>query len=336
MTIRCVFASSALALLATCAAAAADDVRLQSREYKLMLEPKRFDRLAPQRVVDQLWTTKLTGIIGTRLDTRNDGGTRAKGKFDKSTQRRILFRDTHESCLLDREGYIFRERVRQRDGKPDREVTLKFRSPDMFLAAARTTKAGGSKFEEDIAPLVAGSSGKGGPAKFVTPPSMRSLFSASETRDVPADARFATLADVFRLYPDLGIRLERAGIQPSEALQSGRAFNEMVISGGTVDLGGNLDAEFDVTLWYDGLPGRGKPETAELSFKYDVKSGSVSGEAAGRALRLFAAMQTELADWASPDRETKASVGLLTVCKKADTLVPPLPSAGATPQTIRR
>jgi hypothetical protein len=316
MTARFVIASSALALVATCAAATAQEPKLQSREYKLMLDPKRFDRLAPQRVVDQLWTTKLAGIIATHLDKRSDGGTRAKGLFDKTKQRKVVFRDTNETCLLDRQGYIFREHTRLKDGKPDREVTLKFRSPDIFLAAARMPATGDSKFEEDITPVVIVSSGKPAVARFATPPSMRSLFSASETRDVPADVRLTTLADVVRVFPELGTRLETAAVAPSEAVRPGRAFNEMVISGGTVDLGSSLDAEFDVTLWYDGLPGRGKPETAELSFKYDVKNGRVSGEAAARALRLFTALQSDLADWTSPDRETKTSVGLSTVCKK--------------------
>ena len=100
-----------------------------------------------------------------------------------------MFRDT-EKCLLDRNGFSLRERIRLKDGR--RHLTLKFRTPDIFLAAQ--SSIGGDddeiKFEEDIAPLIQrtiSASGKEN-AAFVRPPSMRSLFSRSASRRIKIGA----------------------------------------------------------------------------------------------------------------------------------------------------
>jgi hypothetical protein len=62
--------------------------------------------------------------------------------------------------------------------------------------------------------------------------------------------------------------------------------------------------------------GRAKPEIAELSFKYALSEGAEAGAAARRALALFKALQSDLKEWASPDRETKTSAALPAACHR--------------------
>jgi hypothetical protein len=65
-----------------------------------------------------------------------------------------------------------------------------------------------------------------------------------------------------------------------------------------------------------GMLGRAKPEIAELSFKYALSEGAEAGAAARRALALFKALQSDLKEWASPDRETKTSAALPAACHR--------------------
>jgi hypothetical protein len=299
-------------LLASAGAAA----EIRSREYKLMLDPEKFNAQDVGATVDRFWDEALSKIIATELDKRRNGKPRHKGSFEEAKQRQLVFRDT-QRCLLNGHGYIFRERIKLKKGQPDRdsrEVTLKFRTPDLFLAAAVPPAEGAkTKFEEDIAPLLVRKVDAAGKetAIFAQPPSMRSLFSVSISRDAERDDRFATLGALAELIADLGDRLAKAGVTAGDLgakLVEGDTFRESVYSGAAVDLGDKVDGEFDLTLWH--RDGAGAPATAELSFKYETEGGAVPGEVARRALHLFTALQLHLGDWASPERETKTSIAL--------------------------
>jgi hypothetical protein len=317
-------ALSAIMVVLAPAGAAASDIKFHSREYKLILEPGKFDVKQPRSTVGEFWNEKLTRIIVEQLDKRKDGTSRHRGHLDDSVQRHVVFRDTR-GCALNDHGYIFRERIKLANGQPnrkDREVTLKFRTPDLFLAAAaRPRDDAKAKFEEDIAPLLVRTVSASGDetAAFVEPPLMRSLFSVSISRDVNPDVQFSTLEDVTARYRGLKDRLERAGMKRSDLtaeLVDGGRIHELVFAGAFVDLGNKLDAEFDLTLWYrEGTLGSAAPVTAELSFKYGSDKGTVTDEVARRALRLFTGLQARLGDWASPQRETKTSIALPTGCR---------------------
>jgi hypothetical protein len=313
---------SAVVALLLSAQAAAGDLKLDSREYKIMLRPQKFAGKDPAKSVDEFWDSKLGKIIADALDKRENGEARAKGSFEKQKERSIAFRDT-VGCVLKDHDYSFRERTKIKNGKPDsdsREVTLKFRTPDLFVAAAAYAgDSPGVKFEEDIAPLLVRTVRKSGTtAAFARPPAMRSLFSVSRSRGIKSDDQLRTLEDVAALYSDLASSLERAGMKNGglgAKLIKGDEFRETVFSGASVDLGHKLDAEFDLSLWYRGQQQGGEPAVAELSFKYDTEDGQVTGQVAERAFRLFKALQARLGGWANPEAETKTSLGLPAECQ---------------------
>lgn len=308
-------------LLASSGGAVAGEFTLDSREYKLMLEPARFDFKNPGKTVDAFWEQKLTAIITDALGKTKKGKARSKGSFDETRERQTVFRDTKE-CALNAVGYSVRERTKIKNNKLDpdsREMTLKFRTADVLIAQEALPEKGKTKLEEDIVPLLVRKvdpSGKETGA-FARPPSMRSIFSVSLTEDLEPGDVFATVADIAKHFKDLADRLERAGgkdIAFNAALFKGPTFHELVFKGATVDLG-DVEGEFDLSLWYrEGHFKAEAPALAELSFKYDVKDDAAVGEAARRALRLFKALQLGLGGWTSPDRETKTSAALPASC----------------------
>ena len=310
------------------AGAQAGGIKLDSREYKLMLVPGKFageDEAA--KVVDRFWHEALKPIIDGRLDMRQDGTPRSKKAFKPdSKQRHVVFRDTQD-CLLDHNGYSFRERARLKNGdenSSNREVTLKFRTPDLFLASETALKGSNedssTKFEEDIAPVVVSTFDQIAHTSRVAvqPRSMRSLFSLSTKETVGPDETFEVLGDVMQAYPDLQENLRKAGAANDVAgfrLVAGIAIQELVFEGAKVDLGQNTDAEFALTLWYSQNHEKSsEPLTAEISFKYDTDDGRVNEAVAQRALKLFQAMQEGLGVWSSPEHATKSSLAL-PVCQ---------------------
>ena len=83
---------SILVLLAP-AAASAEGIQIESREYKLMLDPGKFaDNQAA--AVERFWNDKggLKQVIDQHLD-RKDGVPRSKGSFELDKERNILFRE---------------------------------------------------------------------------------------------------------------------------------------------------------------------------------------------------------------------------------------------------
>jgi hypothetical protein len=307
----------ACALLPATAASGAE-LAPNSREYKLMLEPKKFSANDPAKAVAVLWEQTLKQAIAQSLGPREQGGPRHKGAFKEGKQRRIVFRDTGD-CVLTRHGYTLRERTKLEDGQPvakSREATLKFRIADNIIAASAHSGEADDKFEEDIAPLLrAGGKGTG----FARPPSMRSMFSVSMDRDPKAANQLLTFADASAIYPDLQERLAAMGaarVSGDAKLKAGAIFHEVVFEGAEVDIGKDLEAEIDVSLWYaDGTFGSKPPRLAELSFKYKVKDAGKPAAPARRAFKLFTALQTRLGDWASPEADTKTSAALPDACR---------------------
>jgi len=317
-------ASSCVFLALPPAGAQAGGIEVDSREYKLMLAPTKFaGEEEKAKAVDRFWREALKPIVDKRLDAQDDGTPRSKKAFKPDgKERHVLFRDTKD-CLLDHNGYAFRERVRVKNGDEDsstREVTLKFRTPDLFLASETALKGSSdeadTKFEEDIAPVIASAfdQSTGTSRVVVQPRSMRSLFSVSTKESVGAHDRFDVLEHIMLAYPDLQSNLRKAGVSndvASSNLVAGMAIRELVFEGAKVDLGRDTDAEFALTLWYP-KNGRTSPEpfTAEISFKYETESGRVSEAVARRALKLFQAMQEGLGDWLSLEHATKTSLAL--------------------------
>ena len=244
-------------LLAGSGSAVAAEFTLDSREYKLALEPRKFDFKNPGKTVDAFWEDKLKGIIADALGKTKKGKARHKGNFDDTKERQTVFRDTKD-CDLDAIGYSVRERTKIKKEKLDpdsREMTLKFRTADVLIAWEALPEKGDTKFEEDIVPLLVRKIDAAGKetGAFAKPPSMRSIFSVSATEELEPTDKFTTVADVAKQFKDFRDRLDRAGgkgIAPGAALREGPVFHELVFKGAAVDLGEKIEADFDLSLWY--------------------------------------------------------------------------------------
>jgi hypothetical protein len=258
-----------------------------SREYKVMLLPARFPgsdgEIVP--VVEQFWNDVGALLAPIDVDT--------KGSFDRiKAHRRIRFFDTFDRGL-NRQRYIFRERVDVDTG--EREVTLKYRHPDRYVAQDRdmdssVEKDTKTKFEEDIKP------------PFV------SVFSYSTTAPVDRHASFAQLDHVVELFP--GCSEPLGDIGPSDPIAVVREFTarELVLEGGSLLLGKhNVEAECAMVIWHDDDDPATPPVVAEFSFKYSGEDEEYHSSVARDAHDVLTLLHTGLADWAHPEPKTKTA-----------------------------
>jgi hypothetical protein len=287
---------------------------LSGREYKLLLDPSRFQG-NPLDVAAALWADKLQPAIAARLDAQASGKPRHKGSFDSVKTRRVRFWDTAGHTLAG-QGYSLRERAPQAGdpgGPPRHRLTLKLRSPDLFVAAMAALPGSQpdaeSKFEEDIAPLqVALPDVPGGAVAVAEAKSIRSRFSRSTDQSVAAGGMPKTLGDLSALYPALGEALGVPGGNPDAALRGGPDIDETVVKGAGVDFG-QPDGRFALTLWH--FPSGSKlPAVAEISFRCELGDGGMSGDAARRALQLFCCLQTDLGDLVDRRQTSKTDLAL--------------------------
>src|SRR6185503_19929852 len=130
-----------------------------------MLKPENFTGTDPRGAIDRFVRDELVPLV--RAPWGADAADRLQNKGLKLAKSRIVrFKDT-ANCLLSRNGFAWRERLKLDDsGARSGEAagTLKFRSPDAFLAAG-SRKSGGDdcKFEEDLTPVAV----RAGPGKGV-------------------------------------------------------------------------------------------------------------------------------------------------------------------------
>jgi hypothetical protein len=259
---------------------------VQSREYKVMLRPEGFsgDEPAMRKSASAFWRDFRAHIADVVIE--------AEGELEKiNTQRLITFFDTSKQ-LLNRGSYIVRERVDLESGV--RQVTLKFRHADRFLAQDRTIepsdpKGARTKFEEDIK------------APFL------SLYSFSTT--VPLEKGPRDLGDLVRQFPDIAERVE--DFQKSQPLAAVNGFTarELVIEGGTIKIGKHpkVEAECALIVWYDRAGRKDMPVAVEFSYRYGDDNEVYDGAAAGRAFATFTVLQTQLSKWVAPEGRTKTA-----------------------------
>src|SRR5262249_42953794 len=172
----------------------------------------------------------------------------------------VRFWDTTE-CLLYRHGFAWRARAAiEEDGKrADKvEVTLKFRSPDVFLAASIPLKAKNdakkvdSKLEEDLGPVAVRTGPEGGVA--AKPRNARSQFSRSTTQTVHGDKVPTSLAGIAGLYPSFvdELRTATGPLDISPPLDPSPEYRELVYKSSMLDITDDVKARFALTLWYKG------------------------------------------------------------------------------------
>jgi hypothetical protein len=263
------------------------DVKVGSREYKIMLKASRFagGDGAALNAAKQFWRDAAEVFGPAVLFTSGD--------LDHvKDQRLIRFFDTR-SQQLNRNAYIFRERA-DASGKT-REVTLKFRHPDRFIARSRDMSGNGkgkwkTKFEEDIKPP------------------FQQLYSYSTTQQIAADYEIATLKDVLKLYPGLKRAVTGFAIDEPLALVDGFTARELVIAGARLQLGKkyNVWAGCVLVIWYDNEK-KGNPVVAEFSYKYGDEGEQYGAGTVRRAYDVFQLLQSQFDGWIDRESKTKTA-----------------------------
>jgi hypothetical protein len=260
-----------------------------SREYKLMLRAHLFTGTEDEllRKAGAFWRAFTQVIRDVVFDTDGDLDEIAKRRF-------IRFYDT-KGHRLQKNDYIFRERVDIVSG--EREVTLKFRHPDRYVAqdrnmAAAEVKRGKAKFEEDIKPPC------------------QSLYSYSTTQQIADDKKLNQMNDPGRLYPGLPEQLH--SYDEDEAITVVGAFTarELVLTGADFQIGKEpkVEAECAFIVWYDVQGEAQIPEVVEFSFRYSNDDGQYAGAVAKRAYDVFQLLQGEaLASWVDHASKTKTA-----------------------------
>jgi hypothetical protein len=143
---------------------------------------------------------ELAGRLGALIE--GAAGRKAAKDFEErglepKKDRVVRFWDT-DGCVLAKRGFALRERTEAAKPK-EPELTLKFRSTDLFLAAGTPLPGGPgaeSKLEEDVGPLAA-RQGDVTPAVVVAKPrSARSQYARSTKQPVRPEELPRTLRDV--------------------------------------------------------------------------------------------------------------------------------------------
>ena len=266
------------------------DLKIVSREYKAMLKASRFAGDEPRlmETAGRFWRAAGEAFASVVVDV---GGNLS----DIQAHRLIRFYDTPKQ-ELNASGYIFRERV-ELDGKR-REVTLKFRHPDRYVAQDRDMRAAEgddvrTKFEEDIKP------------------SFQSLYSHSTTQRIDTGKVLDAVKDVSRFYP--GLKQDLPGLAKDTPIEVVDKFTarELVIGGAGMQLGKSrrIAAECVLVVWYDhAKPSNAEtPVVVEFSFKYGDGGEDYSGGSVRRAYDAFNLLQQALPDWVDQASKTKTA-----------------------------
>lgn len=263
-------------------------VKVNSREYKLMLKANRFagDEKQVLQSAAQFWAdcTKTMGPVVLGL----------LGDLNKIHARRVIrFYDTPDRRLNDN-LYIVRERAAL-DGST-REITLKYRHPDRYVAAHRDMRSAlngqvKTKFEEDIKPP------------------FQQLYSFSTTVQVPADQKLAKVKHVANLFPGFKAAFRDFAADEPLAVVEDFTARELVIGGGWLYLGKRYDVRASCVLvvWHDHLKEGGIPAVAEFSFKYGDKGEAYGGGTVRRAYDAFQTLQSQMPEWTDKDSKTKTA-----------------------------
>lgn len=280
---------------------------IDSREYKLLLKPGIVDCEPEIDAANAVWRKHFEKVVEGVL---GEGAIHAsKSAFTKTRKRKVLFWDTPDGDLAMR-NYSLRERSER--GSPP-ELTLKFRTPDLFVASATrlpSTGKTGTTFEEDIAPLAVRSS-KGSSSPSVTLPdnvSTRSRFARSAEVETRHPATFGELEE---LFPTLGKNLLDGGAAavPHHATEliSGSRVREFAFKGITADLGHGYELDFTLSVWiFENDP----PNVVEISYKCDADGGQMKRAAAQKSMDLFLRIQKKLQKFIEMDETSKTARAL--------------------------
>jgi len=202
--------------------------------------------------------------------------------------RYLAYLDTPDFAL-NKKGYMLRLRqsgpvAYPQAPSPAAELTLKFRSTDIDLAASKDVSpgpgyGGKSKFEKDV---------------VLKDGALKDVFSKSADVDI-SDFSGITLEKFTALYPALGALSIATGTVMG--VVNDKRVEEHVLKPGVIMLPGGVKAKASVAIWrYQSAGDSGAPFIAEFSFSFAAK---VLPEPAERTARAFmTALAASSAEWA--------------------------------------
>ncbi len=258
-----------------------------SREYKVMLLASRFDgdETTLNSTIDVFWKEFGEALEALQIPV--------EGSFNQVKARRLIrFFDT-DAHQLNADQYIVREREDVATG--EREVTLKFRHADRYVAADRQmqpAEESGSKtkFEEDVKP------------PFV------SVYSFSTTQPLESGKVIERLRDVAEMFPGLPEDLDDLPGDAPLVLVSDFVGREIVLEGASVLLGKHdVGSECAIVAWYDEGEQDTTPVVVEFSFKYGDDLEDYRGSIARDAYTVLDLLQNTMTEWVDPNPVTKTA-----------------------------
>ncbi|MCB0901321.1 MAG: hypothetical protein KDB83_04225 [Actinobacteria bacterium] len=258
-----------------------------SREYKVMLRARLFDgdEQRMHSAIDAFWTDLTAALAAMDIP--------CEGSFTQVKARRLIrFFDTDEH-RINADQYIVREREDLDTG--EREVTLKFRHPDRYVAADRRmdpadARDAKTKFEEDVKP------------PFV------SVYSFSTTQPLQSGSVLGQVQDVADLFPGLADDLSELPTDAPLLLVRDFVGREIVLEGASLLLGKrDILSECALVVWYDEGETDTTPVVVEFSFKYGDDAEDYRGSVARDAYAVLGMLQNQMTDWVDPNPVTKTA-----------------------------
>lgn len=227
---------SASLLLGSVASHANTPAYVDSKEYKVLIDPSRFasnPSTAAATLLQNL-STRLTALGFDKTIT---------GSFSAGDRDTLAYYDTANSCSLMKAGYSVRTRAGDHS-----DIQFKFRHPDEELSYWTDVSGAGknksTKLETDVTP--------GG------------LVLAHSTKQ-DATTTPGTVADLIKQFPGASALSSLSSSTLSKV--AGVTVTQQEYDGPESDLG-QSKAEFALTLWY--VDGAVAPALAELSFRVEA------------------------------------------------------------------
>lgn len=222
---------------------------LDSRELKLILDPKRFQDL-------NSGIEKFQQIVKSEMDSL--GGTFEKEKDIKMKHRRTWYLDT-ENFELKSKNFFFRIREEEDEGDKEYDVTLKCRHEDRYISAdydlnSSIKKDYEVKFEEDII------------APYVSKFSMSAKYKDSEKPEIHS------IDELKSIFPGLHNHGLKEGklkkVNDFEAKEISCKIGKILFDNDNSDEDNQIKT--DLNFWY--LPNDGRiPLIVEFTFHYSAK-----------------------------------------------------------------
>ena len=227
---------SASLLLGSVASHANTPAYVDSKEYKVLVDPSRFASNPSTAAATLLQN------LSTRLTTLGFDKT-ITGSFSAGDRDTLAYYDTANSCSLMKAGYSVRTRAGDHS-----DIQFKFRHPDEELSYWTDVSGAGknksTKLETDVTP--------------------GSLVLAHSTKQ-DATTTPATVADLIKQFPGASALSSLSSSTLSKV--AGVTVTQQEYDGPESDLG-QSKAEFALTLWY--VDGAATPALAELSFRVEA------------------------------------------------------------------